>query len=224
MVPGGADQYTVRLWAGNRRTARSVYVETGLIREEGKGKREKSGIFGDLATRATLFHLPSSIFHPGRPVVFHRTAWHLLFPVSQLDQVFEVEIRVMRLKQEIPARLAFGAPLTLALCLFATDRQVFAFEQQQPPATAPVVQSPVTVPAAPTGPEVQLTADEAVRMALENNLGVKSDRLSPQISNFNVAQARSAFNPALFSTTQTRSSTSPPDFLASGGTSTTTTS
>ena len=31
-----------------------------------------------------------------------------------------------------------------------------------------------------------MTADEAVRMALENNLGVKSDRLAPQISNFNV--------------------------------------
>ena len=130
----------------------------------------------------------------------------------------------MRLKQEIPARLAGGAALTVALCLFASDRQVFAFEQQQPPATAPVVQSPVPPPAAPTGPEIQLTADEAVRMALENNLGVKSDRLAPQISNFNVAAARSAFTPALFSNTSTRSSTSPPDFLASGGVSTATTS
>ena len=130
----------------------------------------------------------------------------------------------MRLKQEIPARLAFGAAITMALCLSASDRQVFAFEQQQPPATAPVLQSPVQAPAVPAGPEVQLTADEAVRMALENNLGVKSDRLAPQISNFNVAQARSAFTPSLFSTTQTRSSTTPPDFLASGGASTTTSS
>ena len=130
----------------------------------------------------------------------------------------------MRLKQEIQARLVISAATTLALCLFATDRQVFAFEQQQPPVAAPVVRPPAQMPAAPTGPEIQLTADEAVKMALENNLGIKSDRLSPDISSLNVAQARAAFTPALFSTTQTRSATSPPDFLASGGTSTTTTS
>ncbi|MDQ3487687.1 MAG: TolC family protein, partial [Acidobacteriota bacterium] len=131
----------------------------------------------------------------------------------------------MRLKQEIPARLAFCVATTLALGLFATDRQVFAFEQQQPPTVAaPAVPTPAQVPAPPTGPEVQLTADEAVRMALENNLGIKSDRLSPEISTLNVAQARAAFTPSLFSTTSTRSATSPPDFLASGGTSTTTTS
>ena len=130
----------------------------------------------------------------------------------------------MRLKQEIQARLVISAATTLALCLFATDRQVFAFEQQQPPVAAPVVRPPAQMPTAPTGPEIQLTADEAVKMALENNLGIKSDRLSPEISSLNVAQARAAFTPALFSTTQTRSATSPPDFLASGGTSTTTTS
>jgi len=129
----------------------------------------------------------------------------------------------MRLNQEISARLACGTAAALALCLFASGRQVFAFEQQQPPpVAAPVAQPPA--PAVPSGPEIQLTADEAVRMALENNLGVRSQRLEPQISNLNVAQARAAFAPNLTSTTSTRSSTSPPDFLASGGTSTTTTS
>ena len=129
----------------------------------------------------------------------------------------------MRLKQEIPARLAISAATTLALCLFATDRRVFAFEQQQPPVSSPAVQTPA--PAQPTGPEIRITADEAVRMALENNLGVKADRLGPQISSLNVAGARAAFKPSLFSTSQTRSSTTPPtDFLASGGVSAATTS
>jgi outer membrane protein len=130
----------------------------------------------------------------------------------------------MRLKQEIQARLVISAATTLALCLFATDRQVFAFEQQPPAVAAPVVPTPAQVPAPPTGPEIQLTADEAVRLALENNLGIKSDRLSPDIAALNVAQARAAFTPALFSTTSTRSATAPPDFLASGGASTATTS
>ncbi|MEX1129792.1 MAG: TolC family protein [Vicinamibacterales bacterium] len=129
----------------------------------------------------------------------------------------------MRLNQEISARLACGTAAAVALCLFASGRQVFAFEQQQPPpVAAPVAQPPA--PAVPSGPEIQLTADDAVRMALENNLGVRSQRLEPQISNLNVAQARAAFTPNLTSTSSTRSSTSPPDFLASGGTSTTTTS
>jgi outer membrane protein TolC len=129
----------------------------------------------------------------------------------------------MRLNQEISARLACGTAAALALCLFASGRQVFAFEQQQPPpVAAPVAQPPA--PAVPSGPEIQLTADDAVRMALENNLGVRSQRLEPQISNLDVAQARAAFTPNLTSTSSTRSSTSPPDFLASGGTSTTTTS
>lgn len=130
----------------------------------------------------------------------------------------------MRLKQVIPARMALATAAALALGLFASDRHVSASEQQQPAAQAPVLQPPASAQARPSGPEIQLTADEAVRMALENNLGVRSDRLSPQISTLNVAQARAAFTPSLFSNTQTRSSTTPPDFLASGGASTTTTS
>ncbi|CAN5758627.1 TolC family protein [soil metagenome] len=128
----------------------------------------------------------------------------------------------MRFNQEISARLAFGAAAALALCLFASGRQVFASEQQQPPGTAP---AQAAAAEQSSGPEIQLTADEAVRMAFENNLGVRSDRLGPQISNLNVAQARAAFMPMLQSSTSTRSSTTPPtDFLTSGGASTTTTS
>ena len=128
----------------------------------------------------------------------------------------------MRLKQEISARMAFVSAAAVALCVFASDRQVFAFEQQPPVTAAPAPQA--TAPAPPAGPELQLTADEAVRMALENNLGLRSERLGPRISTLNVAQARAAFLPRLQSTTRTSSQTTPPDFLASGGATTTTTS
>lgn len=125
----------------------------------------------------------------------------------------------MRLKQQILARLGVSA-LTIGLIgMSASGRQVFASEQQPP------VQQPATAPAAQAeGPQVQLTADEAVRLALENNLGVRSERLGPRISTFGVAQARAAFAPLLFSNTQTRSTTQPPDFLASGGSGEATTS
>jgi outer membrane protein TolC len=132
----------------------------------------------------------------------------------------------MRLNQQISPRLALGTAVAIAVCLSASGRQVFASEQQTTPQQPPAgVQVPAAQPpAAPTGPELQLTADEAVRMALENNLGVRSERLGPRISNLNVAQARSLFMPRLQSSLSTRSSTSPPDFLANAGATETTTS
>lgn len=132
----------------------------------------------------------------------------------------------MRLKQQIPARLAWCAGAALAVCVFASGRQVSASEQQaaQPPAgqTAPGVQVPPSQE--PSGPEIRLTADEAVRMALENNLGLQAERLGPRISTLNVASARALFAPRLQSNTSTRSSTNPPDFLAQGGATDVTTS
>jgi outer membrane protein TolC len=122
----------------------------------------------------------------------------------------------MRLNQEISARLARGTAAALALCLFASGRQVFAFEQQPPPpVAAPVAQPPA--PAAPSGPEIQLTADDAVRMALENNLGIQSERLSPQAEAHGVARAEGAYAPAVFSNFSRSANTSPPsDFLSAG--------
>jgi outer membrane protein TolC len=126
----------------------------------------------------------------------------------------------MRLNQQISARLASGAGVIVLLCVSASGRQVFASEQQ----TAPRVVAPLAAPQQPTGPEVRLTADEAVKMALENNLAVQSERLGPRIGTLNVAQARALFVPRLQSLTSTRSSTSPPDFLANAGATDTTTS
>jgi outer membrane protein TolC len=135
----------------------------------------------------------------------------------------------MGLKQQISPRLAFGAAVALAACLSASGRQVFASEQQTPPTSPqqpPANQTPPVQPPSeqPTGPELRISADDAVRMALENNLGVQSARLGPQIGTYDVAQARGAFVPNLFSTTQTSSATQPPDFFASGGSGDATTS
>jgi outer membrane protein len=126
----------------------------------------------------------------------------------------------MRLKQQISPRLAFCAAAALGLIVSASGRQVFASEQQA--AQPPAAQAPPQTE--PTGPEVQLTADEAVRMALENNLGVQAERLGPRISTLNVASARALFAPRLQSNTLTSSNTAPPDFLATGGATETTTS
>jgi outer membrane protein TolC len=66
-------------------------------------------------------------------------------------------------------------------------------------------------------PEVRrLTIDEAVRLALENNLGVRAARIDPQIEDLAVVQARAAWHPILTSTLQGASTDSPSNSFLSG--------
>lgn len=115
----------------------------------------------------------------------------------------------MRLKQQISARLAFGMAAALALCLFASGRQVFASEQQPTAAQR--------LPRQPAGPELPMTADEAVRLALDNNMGIQTERLSPQIQALALERAHAAYAPMLVSAFSRSANTSPPtDFLSAG--------
>ena len=72
-------------------------------------------------------------------------------------------------------------------------------------------------PASAQAPEVRrLTVDDAVRLALENNLGVRAARIDPQIQDLGVAQARAAWYPTLRSTLQSASTDSPSNSFLSG--------
>src|SRR5690242_5102630 len=98
----------------------------------------------------------------------------------------------MRCNLKFSARLSPVVAAGLALCLSASGRPVFASEQQQAPPVAPVL-PPSTVSTQPpprTGPELQISADDAVKLALENNLGIRAERLGPQIGTYGVSQAR----------------------------------
>jgi outer membrane protein TolC len=69
---------------------------------------------------------------------------------------------------------------------------------------------------AATAPEVRrLTADEAVRLALENNLGIRIARIDPQIQDLNVLNAQASWGPVFSSAFQSNSSDAPnQNFLA----------
>ena len=122
----------------------------------------------------------------------------------------------MRLKQQISARLALCATMALGAGLFTSGRVVFASEQQTPPQT-PTPAAPAAPTAEAGGPQINITADEAVRMALENNLGIQTERLSSQVQSLAVARAQGAYAPVLFSNVQRTANTSPPtDFLSVG--------
>ena len=123
----------------------------------------------------------------------------------------------MPLKSKFWARSACLSSAVLALVLFGSGREVFA--SGQTPATqqtaAPAI-PPLGAAAGQTGPVSRLSADEAVRMALENNLGIQAERLSPQINTFAVAGARAAYAPVLFSNFFNRNSTQPPSTFITG--------
>jgi len=126
----------------------------------------------------------------------------------------------MPLKSHFSAFSTAFAAAGLAAVLFGSGRPLFASEQApaQPAPQTPVSQSVVAPP--PTGVLMRLTADEAVRLALENNLGIQAERLAPQINTLAIAQAKAAYAPSLFTTFNTRSSTQPPSSYISGTSST----
>jgi outer membrane protein TolC len=119
----------------------------------------------------------------------------------------------MRFEQRISAFLTSTAAMGLAVCLSASGRAVFASEQAptgQP--QTPAQQAPLVIP----GAQFQVSADEAVRMALENNLGIRAERLSPQVQALAVAQTRANYAPLLFSNMTKNSNSNPPQNFLSG--------
>ncbi len=120
----------------------------------------------------------------------------------------------MGFKQQTAARSSLVA-LAAIVGMFGFGRGVFASEQVPAQSTAAPTQQ---TPQSPPTNVMKVTADEAVRLALENNLGIQAERLGPQIGTLAVAQARAVYAPSLISTTTTRNSTEPPrDFLTGTG-------
>jgi len=126
----------------------------------------------------------------------------------------------MRFEQRISVCLKFAVACGAAAVLSGSERTLFASGQATQPA-APTQTAKPPVPAQPQsglvvpGPELQLSADEAVKLALENNLGIRAERLSPQAQAFAVAQTRAAYAPIVFGGSTKNSNSSPPqNFLA----------
>jgi outer membrane protein len=104
-----------------------------------------------------------------------------------------------------PMKSALFATLALPMLLVSA---VSAFGQvPQAPRRA------VTSPAATR----RLSVDEAVRLALEQNLGLQVERLNPQIQDLVVAQARSSWLPNFNSGLTTNSASNPSTTALQGG-------
>ena len=85
------------------------------------------------------------------------------------------------------------------------------------PASAQTAQGAGAPLAAAPGEQVRrLTVDDAVRLAMENNLGIQIARLNPQIQDLAVALARAAWVPTFNTTVQAASTDTPNSSFLSG--------
>jgi outer membrane protein len=73
------------------------------------------------------------------------------------------------------------------------------------------------LPASPPVDARRLTIEEAVGMALENNLGIQAARIDPRVQDLAVAEARAAWFPTVTSVMDTFSADSPNSSFLSGG-------
>jgi len=92
-------------------------------------------------------------------------------------------------------------------------REKFADGQAQP---APAQQRTLEE-RAEARPVVQLTVEQAVRMALDNNIELSVERINPQLQDLSIAQTRGAYRPTLNSTVNANSSMPLPTSLLNGG-------
>jgi HAE1 family hydrophobic/amphiphilic exporter-1 len=96
-----------------------------------------------------------------------------------------------------------------------------ALREAGPPTAQAQTASSVS-PAPPASPQAEpptrrLSIDEAVRLALENNLGIQIARFGPQVEDLAVAQARTGWVPTFTNSFQTNSSVSPNNNFLAGG-------
>src|SRR5262245_20473327 len=97
---------------------------------------------------------------------------------------------------------------TAAAMVFALSSSTIAYGQA-PIAPGDSSQRP--------GATLRLTVDEAVQIALKQNLGLQAERFNPRIQDFATAQTRASWAPTLTSSALTNSTATPITSIFSGG-------
>ena len=104
------------------------------------------------------------------------------------------------------------------LLLTAAAQTAEAGQGQTPPAQPATAQRPAArpMPGESEGPARPLSIDEAVQLALQNNLGLQIERLNPQIEEELIAQARAPYAPVINSSFSLNSSKNIPGNFTEG--------
>lgn len=118
-----------------------------------------------------------------------------------------------------PALSAFGqvpqAPPAAGVQTTPPASTQSAPSPQTPAGTAPSRKLPTVVSPVENGSP--LSIEDAVKMALENNLGIQESRMNPEIAEYALEQVQSSYAPELLSSFSQGTSAAPPtDFLSTG--------
>jgi outer membrane protein len=106
----------------------------------------------------------------------------------------------------------FFAPVGLTASAVALGVFVFGADivrAQTSSSLSAAAAAAAAAPAEAQGPVRRLSIDEAVALALEQNINLQVDRIDPQVSDLSIAVARSGWTPVFFSNVQTRSQSNP---------------
>lgn len=130
----------------------------------------------------------------------------------------------MRVHQQIRASIARFAASGAAALMFIFGIALSASGQtpavppnpQTPAAAAPRQARTLQIPAN-IASGTPLSIEDAVKMALENNLNIQASRMSPEIQNWAFIRATSIYAPSVISSFQQVSNTAPPTDLLSSG-------
>jgi outer membrane protein TolC len=124
----------------------------------------------------------------------------------------------MRLHQSFRGRIAIiAATVGLVSSVSAFGQQVSGSGQPGAPSLSLAIQTAAQNAAQQPGEPVRrISIDEAVKLAMEQNLGIRIQRFDPQIQDTGVFLARSAWAPAFTSTLSKNSNQSPNASLLSG--------
>ena len=124
------------------------------------------------------------------------------------------------------ASFTVAAALAVALATPASAQEP---QHQAPPPSADHVKALIQqamaqttpgtqVPGAPAGPVANLTIDEAVNRAIEKNLTLASQRLTPRTFDYSIAATLATYRPTLTSLFSNNSATQLPTTTVEGGT------
>ena len=142
-------------------------------------------------------------------------AWLVRGGYQRLDDQFRITARVIDVKSGVVVRTAKvdGAVSQI----FELQDRIVAELGADLVLTLGATPLSAAAQSVQEAPEVRrLTVAEAVRIALNNNLGVQIARIDPLIEDLGVAQARGAWSPTLTSTVLTSSTDSPSNSFLSG--------
>jgi outer membrane protein len=123
--------------------------------------------------------------------------------------------------RKTPTFWATAVAIALAFPAFAQEaakdhvKELIAQAMQQAGQTAPAAPAVQALPDA--GPRTPLSADEAVRRALERNLDIQVQRLEPQLLDYQVAALWANYRPTLTSSVFTQGQTNLPADQLQGG-------